>query len=215
MREVVLALVGVSSGMGEAEVARPSPGARKVGSFDPDEVGVREEVERAESGVRFDNWVGLVMLSGLKLWPVSTAFGFVDEFQRGRWPIVDDGRWILLASVEASLEPRESMARRDAVVFFGSWLAGVGIDTCLRFAGWGKWLLRLPERCLATFAVGVVGSRPRLDMMTEEGGELPGVSSPLPMVERSLDSKLEMESLSCWPFLSDWMSSSMTSVSLI
>lgn len=135
IREVVLALVGVSSGMGEAEPARPSPGMRRVGSFEPDEVGVREELERAETGVCFDDWGGLVTLSGLKLWPVSTLFGFVDEFQRGRLPIVEAGRWILLASGVVSLEARESMARRDVGVFFGSWLAGAGIDACLRFAG--------------------------------------------------------------------------------
>ena len=44
---------------------------------------------------------------------------------------------------------------------------------------------------------GVIGSRPRLDITTDEGGELPGVSLPLATVDISFESMLETESLSC------------------
>jgi hypothetical protein len=39
-------------------------------------------------------------------------------------------------------------------------------------------------------------------IITDEGGELPGVSMPLPLVDLSLESILEMESRSFWFFLS-------------
>jgi hypothetical protein len=45
-------------------------------------------------------------------------------------------------------------------------------------------------------------SKPRLDMITDEGGDVPGVSWALPVVDLSLDSMLETESRSCWPLKS-------------
>lgn len=52
-------------------------------------------------------------------------------------------------------------------------------------------------------------------MMTDDGGELPGVSCPLPTVDRSFDSKLDTESLSCLLLLSASTSSTMASVSFM
>src|SRR3569833_4732465 len=85
-------------------------------------------------------------------------------------------------------------------------------------AGWGWWLPMLEVRRFDLAPPGVVVaavSKPRLDMMTDEGGELWGVSFPLPMVDRSLESMLEMESRSCWPFVSGCSCSSVRSITRV
>lgn len=56
---------------------------------------------------------------------------------------------------------------------------------------------------------------PRLDMTTEDGGELPGVSRPLATVDLSFETMLEMESLSCWLGFSAKISSTIESVSFM
>lgn len=69
---------------------------------------------------------------------------------------------------------------------------------------------------MAILAAGVDGSRPRVVMITDDGGELPGVSFPLATVDLSLDNMLETLSRSCWPLrLPDCKSSTRASVSRI
>jgi hypothetical protein len=55
-------------------------------------------------------------------------------------------------------------------------------------------LVALSELRLLALDLGVTGPRPMVGMMTEDGGELPGVSFPLAMVERSTEIMLEKES---------------------
>ena len=61
----------------------------------------------------------------------------------------------------------------------------------------------LLDRSLPFFP-GVDGSNPPISPLitTEDAGELPGVSTRLPRVDRSLDTILEIESRSCWLLLS-------------
>lgn len=90
--------------------------------------------------------------------------------------------------------------------FLESFAAGAGSDESLRLVEADRRLeaLALGDRSWLPpcFRAGVCGSRPNVDMITDEGGELPGVSMPLPLVDLSLESMLEMESRSCWLFLS-------------
>lgn len=84
---------------------------------------------------------------------------------------------------------------------------GAGNDESLRleFEDMRLEELALGDRSWLTpcFRAGVRGSRPMFGIITDEGGELPGVSLPLPLVvDLSLESMLEMESRSFRPFLS-------------
>jgi hypothetical protein len=83
---------------------------------------------------------------------------------------------------------------------------GAGNDESLRLEEEDMRLeeLALGDRSWFTpcFRAGVRGSRPMFGIITDEGGELPGVSRPLPLVDLSLESMLEMESRSFWLFLS-------------
>lgn len=76
--------------------------------------------------------------------------------------------------------------------------------------------LLLFERSLP-FLPGVEGSSPPMTplMTTDDAGELPGVSIILPRVERSFETMLEIESRSCWFFLSVCASSILASSSII
>jgi len=80
--------------------------------------------------------------------------------------------------------------------FRGSWLDPTGALTFRLRPGCGRWLL--PGRNLPFFP-GVEGSISLLSpvITTDEAGELPGVPFMLPMVDRSFETILEMESLSC------------------
>lgn len=80
----------------------------------------------------------------------------------------------------------------------GSGLAAVPVLVFLLAPGCGR---LLPRRGLLMFRA-FAESAPWPFNMTEEAGELPGVSYKLPTVERSFESILETESLSCWFFLS-------------
>lgn len=77
-----LFLGGVSSGIGDDEVALPN-GLRR-GSFEPPEAEVIEDAERTELGVFLAYGLGVVRVRGLKLCPTSESFVFVDVFHRGR-----------------------------------------------------------------------------------------------------------------------------------
>jgi hypothetical protein len=94
--EVVVFLEGVAgSGEEEASLAR----GLRIGSLDSREPGVREDADLIGVGVFLAYGLGVVRLSGVKLWPRSESVVFVDEFHRGR----------LLATLEAergSLVPK-------------------------------------------------------------------------------------------------------------
>ena len=78
---------------------------------------------------------------------------------------------------------------------------------------------RLPLLLLRSlpFFPGVDGSSPPIKplMTTEDAGELPGVPIMLPKVDLSFETMLEIESRSCWFFLSVCASSILTSSSSI
>lgn len=78
--------------------------------------------------------------------------------------------------------------------------------------------LLLPVERTLPFRAGVVESSllPKFGIITDDAGELPGVSLlKLPMVERSFETMLEIESLSCWFLWSACSSSSVASSSFI
>lgn len=158
----------------------------------------------------------MVRVRGLKLWPVSTSDVFVEEFHFGLLPITDCGRCkrLPVGVVEPSLLGVERAETRGVRGFRAICDEGVGSADCLRLLGWGRWLPTLDERCFVVLALPGLGI-PSPDIMTEEGGELCGVSMPLPVVDLSFESMLEMESRSCCPLLSCWMSSTRTSSSAI
>jgi hypothetical protein len=81
-------LEGVGSGIGEAEAARLR--GLRMGSLD--DAGVREDTERTVFGVVLAYGLGVVRVSGLKLWPVSISAVLVDVFQRGRLLATEFGR---------------------------------------------------------------------------------------------------------------------------
>lgn len=197
-------MVGVlpDGGIGDSDTA-----LRGVGSFEPAEAGVMDEADRGVAGV-FAYGLGVDRESGLKLCPVSTLVVFTEPLHRGRLSTTDGGRVLLEAGTLTLL----GVARTDkrAMLAFRGPCAGVGSEEWRRLAIWEG------DLCLAILAAGVVGSRPRLDIITDDGGELPGVSCPLPIVDRSLDSMLETLSRSCWlPCLPDCRSSTVASTSRI
>lgn len=202
-------MVGVSpDGIGDSDMDRPT-GLRTVGSFVSPEVGVMDEADRNVLG-DLAYGLGVVAESGLKLWPVSRFDLFAPPFHAGREPITDPGRGAFTAGVLMLA----GVARTDRRAMFafrgGPPCAGVGREE------WRRLPICEGDLCLASLAAGVDGSRPRLAMITEDGGELPGVSWPLAVVDRSLESMLEMLSRSCWPpYLPDCSSSTVASISLI
>lgn len=147
----------------------------------------------------------MVSDNGLKLWPRSDFVVLVDALQRGR----------LSAFLEADLGGPEPMgvieplragdsptAGEDIVVsreLRGRRGCGVARCELVRRPNWGCGRL-LPKLGVRLFdlAFGVMGSMPKPDMMTDEGGELPGVLIPLPKLDWSFDNMLEMESRRCW-----------------
>lgn len=145
--------------------------------------------------------LGVVRLSGLKLCPVSIPDVLVDAFHRGRLDSVEFGRGIRfpVGVVERSLDGVLRVDRREPRGLLDPWPEGVGRDEFLRPGGL-DWLPILEDLC--ALAAGVDLVRPKVDIITEDGGELPGVSLPLPIVDLSIDSILETESRSCCPFWS-------------
>jgi hypothetical protein len=147
--------------------------------------------------------LGVVSMEGLKLWPVRCSLTTTLEFHRG------------LPSVEVS----EVRDKRFAAGVVTSRLKADGEDLlagppyvdnrpagpprtagalAVRFwPGLGKWL-SVEVRTLRLFK-GVEGSSSLLNpvITTEDAGELPGVSFRLAIVDRSFDTRLEMESLNC------------------
>lgn len=128
-------------------------------------------------------------------------------FQRGLLSRVDAGRGTWLAEGSGVAADELGMVDRREVCLLEYADVGAGSEECLLLLDWGA------PGDLPLLGTGVCGSKPRLVMITDDGGELPGVSWPLPTVERSLDSKLETESLSCRLLLSAKTSSTMASVS--
>jgi hypothetical protein len=184
--------VGVSSGIGDADDDR-FRGLRPDGSLVPDE-GVSEDADRP-TGVLLAYGLGVVRVKGLKLWPTPMSAVLVELFQRGLLFRADSGReadpptGVGMVDLPAAVADREPSGLRVA------WLEGVGRRESLRFVCCA-WLPAGPRPFLSILGVGVTGSIPRLAMITEDGGELPGVSRPLSTAERSLEIMLETESRS-------------------
>lgn len=116
---------------------------------------------------------------GLKLWPVSIPV--VDMLQRGRPGIVDGGRLGLRFACGVT-EPELSRPGTVRLPVVASLETGFRAMVELRapvvvelrrFDGWGRWLPMLEDRrLLMLWFVGVPMSRPRLDIITDDGGEL-------------------------------------------
>jgi hypothetical protein len=138
---------------------------------------------------------------------------FVEAFHFGRVANDDDGRGMLFAVGVA--EPSLGGTERVDILATGfrvTWLLGVGRDDCLGLPGVAKWPMALADRDFGALR-WVELLRPMDDMMTEDGGELWGVSFPLAIVDMSFDSMLETESRSCCSLLSAWSSSTQASMS--
>lgn len=148
---------------------------------------------------RFD-WVelGVVTLRGLKPWPISISLVLVLVFHRGRLSLgVLEGRGSRPVGVAELC--------RGGIGDGEARLKDRGGCPALKFLLAPAALL-LPLERIFPFLAGVVGSSLLLkfDMITEDAGELPGVSLfKLPMVDRSFETILEIESLSCWFLRSD------------
>jgi len=98
---------------------------------------------------------------------------FVEPFQAGRWPKFELGRWSLLGWKGVVADEPGTAASLDVVGFLvlAAWFVGAGREECLRFEG-GALLCVLEDRVFDCLATGVYGSRPRPDMITDDGGEL-------------------------------------------
>lgn len=175
-------------GAGELDVAR----LRGLGM-------PRESMDAPDRGVgSFRYEEGVVQERGLKWWPTTKSIVLALEFHRG----------LLLTGVAAGLCGR---------------LAGVGVAVDRRIPGEGEAVLvecaderddfrgcGTPEYRLLVVGRGAVLPRfllediPGVDgsglppvMTTDEAGELPGVSTALPVADLSVVMMLEIESLSC------------------
>ena len=142
---------------------------------------------------------------------------FVEVFHLGRFACVNGGRWDVPSCDGVLIEELLIVDNRDELCLWLRADTGAGRADNLRFVTCKFFPLppTFGERDLALRGTGVCGSKPKLDMMTEDGGELPGVSRPLAMVDLSFDSILETESLSCWLFQSICISSTTPSISAV
>ena len=137
------------------------------------------------------------------MWPTSESRVLTELFQRGRvsgcclwwWCGPDQGIRLPEGVVDAlrggvdKVDGGDSVDMRDDPTGRREICDG-GIKPLRRAeVGGARWLLALDEDRDFLFPDGVTG-RPRLDMTTDEGGELPGVSWPLVTVDLSLESRL-------------------------
>lgn len=166
-----------SSGRGDALEALPS-GLRNVGSFELDEEGVRAEVDRTGVGVFLAYGLGVVNVKGLKLWPVSTSDVLVDAFHFGRLDSEEGDREVRfpVGVADPSLEGTDRVDIRAATGFrvIEEW-EGVGREDILLLLGCGSELPPLVERDLEIRML-VWELAGWLDIITDDGGELSGVS---------------------------------------
>lgn len=196
------------SGGGDEVLSRPSGDRRGIldsealDRLERESVGVGVGVLRACG-------LGVVRLRGLKLWPMIVSLVFTLEFHLGL-PfgfvfIVGRGSRFPVGVAEPCLGDGDArpvgaaiIDIRDVRPFRGTLPEPTeGMLELRARPGWGRLLLLL-DRNLPFFR-GVAGSNSLLIpvITTDEAGELPGVSLRLPIVDRSFETILEMESRSC------------------